>query len=64
MTKKPDFRQLWDKLVAAAQEVGDSRIRATLLNHSTQKEYICRKLGVICESDISRVRRNFKRVDE
>lgn len=64
MTRKFDFRQLWDKLMAAAQEAGDSRIRAALLNHSSQKEYICRKLGVICESDISRVRRNFKRIDE
>ena len=64
MANNVDFKALWEKLVAAAQTAGDVRMKAALLNHASQKEYICRRLGVVCESDISRVSREFKRSGE
>ncbi len=50
-----DFRNLWVKLIAAANKTGDHRFKAVLLNHESRPEYICKKLNVICEADVNRV---------
>lgn len=50
-----DFRNLWVKLMVAADKRGDHRFKAVLLNHEDRPEYICKKLNVICEADVSRI---------
>lgn len=34
---------------------GAARMVSVVNNFSGRKEYVCRKLGVVCESDVSRV---------
>lgn len=60
MAKSPDFRSLWDKLVASAAASGDSRMTAALLNHEGRKEVICRKLGVVGDADVARVAKSMR----
>jgi hypothetical protein len=54
MKSQPDFTSLWNLLVAASKTSGNERLQSTLMNHSSKKEYICRKLGVISGTDINR----------
>lgn len=56
MAAKPNFQALWVRLAHIAEEVGDSRLRAVLKNHEDRREYICRKLGVVTEADVQRIR--------
>lgn len=53
---KPNFQALWTRLAYVAEEVGDPRLRAVLKNHEDRREYICRKLGVVSEADVQRIR--------
>lgn len=39
-----------------AEEAGDERLKATLVNHEGRREYICRKLGVVSDGDVRRLR--------
>lgn len=55
MARGPDFRALWDRLVAAASASGDGRMRAALVNNEGRKEWICRRLGVVSDADVARV---------
>ena len=43
-------------MLALAEEVGDRRLQAVLTNHEGRREYICRKLGVVSDGDIQRIR--------
>jgi hypothetical protein len=43
-------------MVYLAEEFGDARLRAVLTNHEDRREYICRKLGVVSDGDIHRIR--------
>ena len=43
-------------MVGLAEEFGDARLRAVLTNHEGRREYICRKLGVVSDGDIRRLR--------
>jgi hypothetical protein len=54
--KNPNFQALWIRLLSLAQEMGDNRLKATLENHREKPEYICRKFGVVTESDVLRIR--------
>lgn len=56
MPNNPDFLALWTRLLSVAQETGDSRLKATLENHRDKPEYICRKYGVVGESDVTRIK--------
>jgi len=51
---RPDFPALWNRLLRAAASVEDERTKATLLNHSSRKEQILRRLGVVSEADVRR----------
>ena len=51
----PNFGKLWSAVVSELERVGNDRLRSTFLNHSTKKEYICRKYGIISATDIMRV---------
>ena len=55
----------WDDLFSRLNEVytmyGQNRQKAVLNNHKNKKEMICRKLGVVSESDIVRISKNFER---
>lgn len=59
-TSRPDFLALWNVLLGEATKSGDDRLKAVLLNHSSKKEYICRKLGVVSVADLKRVQRRSK----
>ncbi len=56
MPAKPNFQALWTRLASVAEEVGDSRLHALLKNHEDRREYICRRLGVVTEADVQRIR--------
>ncbi len=55
MKQSINFARLWERLKQEAELRGDIRMKAVLLNHEKKKEYICRKLGVVTESDVNRV---------
>jgi len=52
-----NFSALWDRLINVANETNDARLKAILQNHATKKEYICRKLGVVSEMDVQRIKK-------
>jgi hypothetical protein len=56
MPNNPDFLTLWNRLLSVAQETGDNRLKATLENHRDKPEYICRKYGVVGETDVERIK--------
>jgi len=51
---QPDFTALWNLLISVSRSSGNERLRSTLMNHHTKKEYICRKLGVVSDMDVKR----------
>ena len=55
MKNVSNFSQLWDRLKTEAELSGDDRMVAVLMNHERKKEYICRRLGVISDADVTRV---------
>jgi hypothetical protein len=56
VTAKPNFKALWGMMVGLADEIGDSRLRAVLMNHEDRREHICRRLGVVSAGDVERIR--------
>lgn len=64
MKKKPntrsDFKSLWTKLRNAYLLAGKSRDVALLDNYKHNQEYICKKLGVVCDSDLIRISNKLK----
>lgn len=55
-----DFRTLWSRLRATYSLAGLPRMVAVLDNFQNKKEVICRKLNVVCDSDVNRVSRELK----
>ena len=55
MGTNTNFARLWERLRTVSEMYGDDKLKATLLNHESHKEYICRKLGVVTELDVNRV---------
>jgi len=51
----PNFGRLWSAMVSESERVGNDRLRSAFLNHSTKKEYICRKYGIVSATDVVRV---------
>lgn len=47
-----DFDKLWQFAIAS---IKDDRFRSALINHSDSKEKICRKLGIVNETDVIRI---------
>lgn len=60
MKKNINFIQLWERLKNEAEICGDEGMRSVLMNHERRKEYICRKLGVISETDVKRISTDLK----
>jgi len=58
--RKSNWGELWKQLRFTYQEAGMDRQVAVLDNYAKNKESICRKLGVICSSDISRIHAKIK----
>lgn len=58
--KRHNFQQNWDRLLVLAQQQSDKKLLTLLQNHAENKEYICRKLGVLTETDIARLRATYK----
>jgi hypothetical protein len=58
---RPNFQVLWNLLVGVADKVGNDRFKAILSNHANRQEYICRKLGVICQADVDRISKKFQK---
>jgi hypothetical protein len=56
-----EFSRLWGIALNMAISSGHERLRSTLVNHSNMKERVCRKLGIVSESDINRIIKQFKR---
>ncbi len=54
MTKE-NFDIIWSSLLQSSKSKGADRLMKILLSNSTEKEKICRKLGVISRVDIDRV---------
>jgi hypothetical protein len=48
-------------MMANATSSGNEKLRATLMNHASKKEYICRKLGIVSDADIQRHKKMQKR---
>jgi len=48
-------------LLGAAEKSGNDRFKAILVNHNTEHEYICRKLGVVCSADVERISNKLKK---
>jgi len=55
MKSSVNFSRLWERLSQEAERSGNTRLKSVLLNHERKKEYICRKLGVVTESDVNRI---------
>ncbi len=55
MKKNVNFSQLWERLRYEAENCGNERFKAVLMNHDKKREYICRKLGIISDTDITRM---------
>ena len=60
MNKKTDFSLLYRHLLAEAKSSGNVRLKNTLDNNESRKEYICRKLGVVTPADVVRISANLK----
>jgi hypothetical protein len=58
---RPNFQVLWNLLVGVAEKTGNARFKAILANHANRQEYICRRLGVICQADVDRYAKKFQR---
>jgi hypothetical protein len=58
--KKPDWNKLWKQLRNVYEINGRTRQVAVLDNYAGKKEAICRKLGVICGSDVNRIYQEIK----
>lgn len=58
MANKPqyNFVQMWDRMRLMAVQSGNQELLALLDNHTTRKEYICRKLGVLTPTDVERLK--------
>lgn len=61
---RPNFEALWTMLLSAAVQGGNDRFTATIKNHSERKEYICRKLGVVCAVDVARIGQKLKKLNK
>ena len=59
---KPDFQILWTRMMGVAMESSDQEMKSILLNHTTKKEYICRKLGIVMEADILRIQKSRSKI--
>lgn len=51
----PKFEVLWQRMVSVATETEQTRLLSVLKNHSDNKEYIMRKLGIVSENDVKRL---------
>jgi hypothetical protein len=51
---------LYDQLRTLYRSYNLDRKVAILDNHTNKKEIICRKLGVVCASDIGRIEKDLK----
>ena len=60
MNKKIDFSLLYRHLLAEAKSSGSMRLKNTLDNNESRKEYICRKLGVVSPADVVRISATLK----
>jgi hypothetical protein len=57
---KPNFKTLWTQAMTTAKDTGDSRVISVLENHKENPERICRKLGIICNADILRLKKTIE----
>lgn len=60
MNKDSNWNELWNNLKYIFELGGDNRVLAVLNNHKNYKEKICRKFGVVCNSDIYRIQKEVK----
>lgn len=51
-----NFKALWTQTLNMAKDTGDIRIISVLENHKEKPEKICRKLGIVCNADILRIK--------
>jgi hypothetical protein len=56
----PNFQMLWKRLRTVYSSSGKNRNVAVLDNHEDRKEFICRRLGVVCDADINRISASLK----
>lgn len=61
IVNKPDFRRLWGRLRSVYTEYGEIRKLSVLDNHTGNKSGICKRLGVICDSDVNRIALRLKK---
>lgn len=61
MANGVDFYALWVSFKNSAELSNNHRIKAVLLNHEQNPEYILRKLGVVSYADIERISNEFKK---
>jgi hypothetical protein len=53
---KPNFKNLWTQAMQMAKGLNDTRTVSVLANHKENPERICRKLGIVCQADIVRMK--------
>lgn len=53
--RKSDWNALFESLRSVYRKADQQRMVAALDNHKENREAICRKLGVVCEADVSRI---------
>ncbi len=58
--RQPNWGKLHSSLSDVYSRAGATRMKAVLESHSERKEIICRRLGVICDADVSRVASSLK----
>jgi len=59
--KIPNWNQLFSKLEMVYKLNGKTRDVSVLNNFRNHKENICRKLGVICDADVTRISSKLKK---
>ena len=60
MEKNSNWNELYNCLKNVYSQFGQIRKVAVLDNFKSRKEKICRKFGVICHADISRISKDLK----